>query len=325
MDESFEYRPLLARDTLRSLQQRQDLPSLIRLTLQLSAFVLCGGLVVSASSFPLVAALFTILLAAIWATLFAPFHECTHQTAFRSRRLNAIGTWLTGIPFGMAPAVYRLFHFAHHRYTHDPTRDPEIGGAPQLASWPTNTFAWFFLISGVWLLRLKATGLVKFSVLPTAKWAEIAPWAPPEQRARLAWETRVVALVWLALVAAAFLGIPGAQWLLVALILSHLFQAVWLATEHTGLPSEGTILARTRTMRPSAFIRWWLWNMNYHAEHHAWPAIPWYALPVVHERIAAHLDHQAQGYWRLQLDVLRCNNLPDGSQSLQAEKGNVAL
>jgi len=78
-------------------------------------------------------------------------------------------------------------------------------------------------------------------------------------------------------------------------------------------------------MRLSAFIRWWLWNMNYHAEHHAWPAVPWYALPAVHERITAHLDHQAQGYWRLQLDVLRRNNLPDGSQSIQAEKGNVAM
>lgn len=102
MDESFEHRPLPTRDLLRSLQQWQDIPSLVRLTLHLGAFVLCGGLVVFAASFPLATALFTILLAAICATLFAPFHECTHQTAFRSRRLNTIGTWLTGIPFGTA-------------------------------------------------------------------------------------------------------------------------------------------------------------------------------------------------------------------------------
>jgi hypothetical protein len=99
-------------------------------------------------------------------------------------------------------------------------------------------------------------------------------------------ETRVVALFWLALVVASLFGVPGARWLLLALILSHLFQAVWLTTEHTGLPYEGTILARTRTMLPAAWVRWWLWNMNYHAEHHAWPAIPWHALPAVHERVA---------------------------------------
>ena len=106
-------------------------------------------------------------------------------------------------------------------------------------------------MSGLWLLRLKATVLIKFSILPTAKWAPMAPWATPEQRSRLAWETRVVALIWLALVIVALLGIPGAGWLVFALVLSHVFQAVWLTTEHTGLPYEGTILARTRTMLPS--------------------------------------------------------------------------
>ena len=92
------------------------------------------------------------------------------------------------------------------------------------------------------------------------------------------------------------MGTPGAGWLVFALILSHVFQAVWLTTEHTGLPYEGTILARTRTMLPSAFIRWWLWNMNYHAEHHAWTAVPWYHLPAVHQRVADHLESTAAGY-----------------------------
>lgn len=310
MDESFEYRPLLDRNTLGALQQRADTLSLVRLILHLGAFLLCAWVVVIVSPYPLVATFFTILLAAVWATLFAPFHECTHQTAFRSRELNTLGTWLSSIPFGMAPAVYRAFHFAHHRYTHDPKRDPEITVAPdQFAIWPTDPRAWLALISGLWLLKLEMTVLVEFSTTPLAQWDRLAPWAPPEQRARLAWQTRIVALIWLALVVAALLGAPGARWLLAALVLSHLFQAVWLTTEHRGLPHEGTILARTRTMLPAAWVRWWLWNMNYHAEHHAWPAIPWHALPTVHERVAGHLDHQAQGYWRLQFTVLRQRNL----------------
>ncbi|MBI3300932.1 MAG: fatty acid desaturase [Deltaproteobacteria bacterium] len=167
--------------------------------------------------------------------------------------------------------------------------------------------------------------MVKFSLLPTSKWDQIAPWAPPEQRARLAWETRVVALLWFALIAAALIGITGAGWLLLALVLSHFFQAVWLTTEHRGLPFEGTILARTRTVQTSAFVRWWLWNMNYHAEHHAWPAVPWYQLPVVHARIAEHLDHESRGYWRLQLNVLRRKNLPDGLPPIQAAKREAAI
>jgi hypothetical protein len=50
MDENFEYRPLLDRDTLRILQQRQDVPSLIHLTLHLGTFALCMGLVAKESS-----------------------------------------------------------------------------------------------------------------------------------------------------------------------------------------------------------------------------------------------------------------------------------
>ena len=162
--------------------------------------------------------------------------------------------------------------------------------------------------------------LLMFSVLPSARWDAIAPWAPSELGARMAWETRVVALMWLSLVVAVITGIPGAGWLLIALTLFHMFQAVWLTAEHKGLPLAGTILARTRTMRPSSIVRWWLWNMNYHAKHHAWPAVPWHALPSLHERIADHLDHQEQGCWRLQLGIFERNNLPFGSVSVQEKK-----
>ena len=314
MNESFEHRPLLDRDTLRVLQQRQAFPSLVRLTLHLGAFIALILIVILTATVPVVAFPCTVLLAAIWATLFAPFHECTHLTAFQSRQLNILGAWLAGIPFGMAPAFYRAFHFQHHRYTHDPTRDPELG-APQLNSWPSDTAAWLFLISGIWLLKLKVTALVKVSLRSTTQQSPIAPWASPEQGPRIVRETRVVALVWLLLVVAACLGVPGMGWLLAALLLSHLFQSIWLTTEHTGLPHEGSILSRTRTMQTPAFIRWWLWNMNYHAEHHAWPAIPWHQLPAVHEHIVHHLEHVSMDTCGYTANVLQRHNLPDGLQS----------
>ena len=97
MEETFENRPLLDRDFLRTLQKRKNLPSLIHLTLHLGAFALCIGLSVYTSPFPLAAVFAAGLLGAVWTTLFAPFHECAHQTAFRSCRLNTIGAWLTGI------------------------------------------------------------------------------------------------------------------------------------------------------------------------------------------------------------------------------------
>lgn len=320
MEESFEYRPLLDRDTLRTLQRRQDLPSLIHLVLHLAAFALGIGFVVYVSPFPLVAVSAAVLLGAVWTTLFAPFHECIHQTAFRSRRLNAVGTWLTGVPYGMAPAAYRDFHFAHHRYTHDPTRDPEILGAPSVAIWPTAPLAWLWMVAGLWFIWLKVGLMFRVSFSSAARSELIPRWAQPDCWARIIWETRVVALVWTVLVVLALLGVRGTGWLLLALVLCHVFQAIWLTAEHTGLPHKGTILARTRTTETSPFISWWLWNMNYHAEHHAWPAIPWHALPSVHRRVASHVEHQARGYWRLQLSVLRRKDLPDGVPSIQTAR-----
>ena len=83
---------------------------------------------------------------------------------------------------------------------------------------------------------------------------------------------------------------------------------------------DGTILNRTRTTYTSPLVSWWLWNMNYHAEHHAWPAVPWHALPTLHRQIASHLEHESWGYWHLQLDVPRHNHMPDGAPAVASGK-----
>ena len=307
MNETFENRPLLDRDLLRSLQKRQDLPSVIRLSLHLSAFLLCAYAVLLVTPHSHFAAfLLSVVLGAIWASLFGPFHECTHQTAFKSQWLNTLGGWLTGIPFGMGPAVYREFHFDHHRYTQDPGKDPELlflGGQP--VSWPTRLKSWLLMITGSGLIIFKGGALMKLPFLAYDKWDLIAPWAPPQQRPTLAWQSGVVGLCWAALIIAAFIGPAGMGWILFAAIIGHSFQAMWVTTEHTGLPNEGSILARTRTMLTSPFFSWWLWNMNFHAEHHAWPAIPWYQLPVLHKEVAEYLDAKELSYARLQFNVWR--------------------
>jgi len=59
--------------------------------------------------------------------------------------------------------------------------------------------------------------------------------------------------------------------------------------------------------------------MNYHTEHHAWPAIPWHALPAVHQRVAGNLEHESWGYLRLQRDVLHQNQMPDGARPIAPE------
>jgi fatty acid desaturase len=50
-------------------------------------------------------------------------------------------------------------------------------------------------------------------------------------------------------------------------------------------------------------MRWLAWNMNYHAEHHAYPALPFHALPKAHRLIRNKIATKASGYlavhWQL--------------------------
>ena len=35
-----------------------------------------------------------------------------------------------------------------------------------------------------------------------------------------------------------------------------------------------------------------MWNMPYHAEHHAYPSVPFHALPQLHKALDSELVHQ---------------------------------
>lgn len=48
---------------------------------------------------------------------FRPLHECVHMTAFGTPFLNRMGGFFTGLATLRPPFHYKLYHFAHHRYT----------------------------------------------------------------------------------------------------------------------------------------------------------------------------------------------------------------
>lgn len=313
VDEQFETRPLLAQDDLRRLLTRRTFPTLLRLTLHLGAFVTAAVLVTRSADNPWLAFPLSLALAWIWSGLFAPFHECTHRTAFRSPAGNRIGAWLTGVPFGMAPMVYRIFHYEHHRHTQDLERDPELSGDPRYAAWPPTPGTWIRAMTGYGLIMLKLRPLLGFAFKPHSEWESFARWAPRiDDPARIVFECRVVLGVWSVFLLAAISVIPGGGWLLFAAWVTHVFQVLWVSAEHTGLPLEGSILARTRTVESTPFVRFWIWNMNHHAEHHAWPAIPWHQLPATHRLVASRLESFVPGYAALHRSVLSGRTLPRG-------------
>ncbi|MBL8710064.1 MAG: fatty acid desaturase, partial [Rhodospirillaceae bacterium] len=95
-------------------------------------------------------------------------------------------------------------------------------------------------------------------------------------------------------------NIAWRYWLL-PVLLGQPFLRLYLLAEHWGCPLSPAdapidMLARSRTTYTSGFVRFLAWNMPYHAEHHAYPALPFHALPRANQRLAGALGTTAPGY-----------------------------
>jgi len=64
------------------------------------------------------------------------------------------------------------------------------------------------------------------------------------------------------------------------------YQAAEHRSCHQGSYTDTTAWISSRTTATWWFYTQLAWNMPYHAEHHAWPNIPFHRLPAVHAKIA---------------------------------------
>jgi len=75
-------------------------------------------------------------------------------------------------------------------------------------------------------------------------------------------------------------------------------------SEHVGRPAIAQMRQNTRTNLVSKPWRFLSWNMNYHAEHHYAPSVPFHALPKLHERLKDHIYVEKNGYLGAHWDIL---------------------
>jgi fatty acid desaturase len=224
------------------------------------------------------------------ASLFAVMHEAVHDSAFRSRRLNAAVAWLAGFGILFNSTYYRQFHFAHHRYTQDPTRDPELLLSPPPRS--RGAYWWRATAMPFWAVRL--SNLVHLS---RGRFAGL-DFVPAVARPEIVRSVRAMLAVLLALVLVSLaLGSDGLLWYwLLPLALGLPFLRLYLLTEHTGCSEDDDGLTNTRTTCSLWPVRFLMWNLPYHAEHHLYPSIPFHQLPAAHRWLRAHLRVVARGY-----------------------------
>ncbi|MEZ5791887.1 MAG: fatty acid desaturase [Nitratireductor sp.] len=66
--------------------------------------------------------------------------------------------------------------------------------------------------------------------------------------------------------------------------------------EHGRCPLVANMFENTRTTFTNRFILWLAWNMPFHAEHHAWPMVPFHPVPQLHKLAKDHLRVTENGY-----------------------------
>ncbi len=281
-------RDLLSASELRAFCIKSDLAGLKQLGIHLLLIAATGTLVsVSLNSWWKWPAY--VIHGIALGFIFAPLHECIHNTAFRSRRMNTIIAAVAGLILLLPAKYFRLFHFAHHKHTNDEQNDPELAIAK-----PSTIYQYCLVMTGIpsyWIPQLKM-------LAAHAAGRVAAPFIPSSDRKSIIAEARWHVGLYLA--AFGFSYVLGSAFLLHYWVVPLLFGMVllrgFLLAEHAGCELSGNMLSNTRTTVSNSLFRFLSWNMLYHCEHHAFPSVPFHQLPALHVQMKKHVAHVETGY-----------------------------
>jgi len=232
------------------------------------------------------------------AIMFAPLHECSHRTAFANNQINDAIAWLAGLLSFYNSTFYRLYHKWHHRYTQLPDKDPELGDPK-----PTNIREYAIELSGIpwWIGKLRGHFRAATGNLADC------PYIPESSRAAVIRSTRIQLCVYgVAIGLSLCAGQPWffLYWMLPLAVGQPILRFILLA-EHTDRPNTNNMLANTRTTLTIAPLRFLLWNISFHAEHHLYASIPFHQLAAAHEKLGPHFSCVEPGYIHVHRQIVR--------------------
>lgn len=275
------------------LTARSDAAGLRHLVWHVGAIGACtAGIVWAVPGWPLLVFVQGILLC----FLFTLAHECTHQTPFRTPRITeAAGVISSGL-IGMSFTWFRYFHLAHHKHTNDPERDPELADGPRPDSW--SQLIRYLSGWGYWSGNFRQLFVLTFGTADEV-------YLPRRQVPRMRQEARVLlGLYSLAILSLLFSPLMFWVWML-PLAVGQPVLRLYLLAEHGRCPPVANMLENSRTTFTSRLVRALAWNMPYHAEHHAYPNVPFHKLPTLHRHTRAHLKSTSNGYSEFAQDYVR--------------------
>jgi fatty acid desaturase len=178
------------------------------------------------------------------------------------------------------------------------------GQDPELIPMPKTYGEYLFYLSAIPYWKAKFTEISRHAMgrLSDAE----KHFIPKEEHAAVYRDARMM----LGLYALIFAGMAVTGWWgliwywIIPLFLGEPVMRFIRMTEHVGRPNVTRMSENTRTNLVSAPMRFLCWNMNYHAEHHYVPLVPYHALPRLHEKLRRHIHVEPDGYPGAHMDIL---------------------
>lgn len=290
--------PKLSRQEMKPFLERRNGPGLCRLVLLIAVISVTAAGITYAGDHPwlLLPALF--MHGIVLAHLFSLQHESEHHTAFRSKWICDAVSFVCGFLILVPPRYFRHEHMAHHRYTNLPGKDPELIDVPRSRA----AYVLYISSIGYWYALANALFRNAFGQFSDTE----SSFIPEGDKRRVQLEA-LVFLTGYATVAVVSVMASSSlvlwYWVLPLLLGQPVMRAIRM-TEHVGRPQTKDRGTNTRTTLVSAPWRFLCWNMNYHAEHHFAPAVPFHALPTLHKRMSGSLYVEPAGYLAAHKDIL---------------------
>jgi fatty acid desaturase len=296
---AFDPFQLIGRQERKELTRRNDAMGLIYLGRHCAA-IGAGGLVIylTYGSVLMLPAMFAHGI--VLACLFAPMHECSHGTAFRTRWLNEAVYRLVSIVYISQPTWYRYRHAVHHTYTQIQGKDPAmvLPGPTTWRHYFEQLLGWRFWTTFPVVVTKHAFGRMR----PQDAW-----YVPKSDLPRIYGEARIMLGIYsLVAAVAVYYGsfAPLIYWLFPRMIGEPL-QRSWRIAEHKGCEEGPDVRTNTRSTKASAMMNILCWNMPYHSEHHVLPQAPFFALPKLNNLIGHKMKPMGESLLAVDREVRR--------------------
>lgn len=292
-------REIVDRKTLKPFTKRRDLPGLVHF-FGLIAFITASGCIVYMALdagwliWPAM-----MLHGIMLSHLFAPLHETSHGTAFRTRWINESVLWFCGIVTIWPPIYFRYDHAGHHTYAQVPGKDPEL-----VLPAPRSLIDYIYYVSGVhlwiknfgWLFRHALGYMHPFN----------RQFVPDEELHRIYFEARLMLGIYASLLITSIYfqtWMVAIFWLIPTVIGVPVARMLRVA-DHTGCDEEPNLVTYARSVTTDRLTRFFSWNMSYHCEHHLAPSVPFHQLKGLHEAVGHKLNPVDKGYIAIQWEIL---------------------